>query len=76
MLGLARLNDPDGQATTTLRQLATGLAADVGDEQGWHWFEPALTYDNARLPQALLAAGGRLREPSMISLGLSTLDGT
>ena len=26
----------------------------------WRWFEDQLTYDNARLPQALIAAGHRL----------------
>jgi glycosyltransferase involved in cell wall biosynthesis len=74
VLGLARLDTPDGQATATLREVALGLTADVGDEHGWHWFEPVLTYDNARLPQALLAAGESLHEPFMIGTGLSTLD--
>lgn len=71
-LGLARLDD--AQAAAALRDIAMGLAAQVADEKDWHWFEPALTYDNARLPQALLAAGYRLDEPVMISVGLSTLD--
>ncbi|ADD43104.1 hypothetical protein [Stackebrandtia nassauensis] len=40
----------------------------------WYWFEPMLAYDNARLPQALLAAAGRLREPGMTHRALSALD--
>ncbi len=32
---------------------------------GWVWFEPTLTYDNARLPEALLAAGAHLGAPDM-----------
>lgn len=36
----------------------------------WHWFEPVLSYDNARLPQALLCSG----EPDHQELGLHTLE--
>ena len=41
---------------------------------GWRWFEDDLTYDNARLPQALIAAGDRLGDPEMLAAGLDTLD--
>ena len=41
---------------------------------GWNWFEEYLTYDNARLPQALLLAGHRLGEDRFVDLGLSTLE--
>ncbi|HKT02693.1 MAG TPA: hypothetical protein VJT31_24445, partial [Rugosimonospora sp.] len=57
-----------------LRLAAQRLAAAVSDGPGWRWFEPALSYDNARLPQALLAAGTRLDDPVPTALGLSTLD--
>jgi len=40
---------------------------------GWDWFEPELTYDNARLPEALLRIGTVLAERSFIDLGLATL---
>lgn len=39
----------------------------------WVWFEPSLSYDNARLPQALLVAGQALRRPDMIDAGLRSL---
>lgn len=39
----------------------------------WPWFEPSLTYDNARIPQALLVAGQLLRRPDMIAAGLESL---
>lgn len=39
----------------------------------WDWFEPSLSYDNARLPEALILAGRELDEPEMIQRGLSTL---
>ncbi|HEX9888986.1 MAG TPA: hypothetical protein VGA69_05880 [Nitriliruptorales bacterium] len=37
------------------------------------WFEPRLTYDNARLPEALLAAGATLDDPSLVRRGLRLL---
>ncbi|WP_425230569.1 glycosyltransferase [Sphingomonas sp.] len=39
----------------------------------WQWFEIVLAYDNARLPQALIAAGRALRRPDLIECGLATL---
>lgn len=39
----------------------------------WIWFEPVLAYDNARLPEALLAAGTALGRPDWIAGGLSAL---
>ncbi len=40
----------------------------------WHWFEPALSYDNTRLPEALLVAGRVLRRADLVRHGLDTLD--
>ena len=40
----------------------------------WQWFEIVLAYDNARLPQALIAAGRALARQDLIDCGLSTLD--
>lgn len=40
----------------------------------WVWFEPYLTYDNARLPQALIAAGVRLGQPALVERGRAALD--
>jgi len=40
----------------------------------WQWFEIVLAYDNARLPQALIAAGKALGRDDLIAVGLSTLD--
>ena len=39
----------------------------------WPWCEQTLTYDNARLPQALLLAGQRLGNDEMIETGLRVL---
>jgi hypothetical protein len=40
----------------------------------WRWFEDKLTYDNARLPQALLVAGARLKDETLVQQGREALD--
>jgi len=76
-LGLARL-DPDrfnARARLLLqrcvRQLEQAYGEHAGD--GWRWFEDALAYDNARLPQALIVGGAALGRPEATELGLSSL---
>ena len=39
----------------------------------WNWFEPELSYDNARLPEALIRSGMALGDNGKVELGLSTL---
>lgn len=69
ILGLVHVEERE-----LLTALSDRLVAAFEDRPGWHWFEPALTYDNARLPQALIAAGVRLGRPALVKLGLSTLE--
>ena len=59
-----------------LRNLADQLAAlyDENRRDQWRWFEPSLTYDNARLPQALIGAGYRLGDADLTRRGLEALD--
>lgn len=45
-----------------------------GAEEEWPWPEEALTYDNARLPQALIAAGKVLGNEEAVRLGLRSLE--
>lgn len=40
----------------------------------WRWFEPMLTYENARLPHALLLAAARLANPEWLEIGREALD--
>jgi glycosyltransferase involved in cell wall biosynthesis len=40
----------------------------------WKWFESGLAYSNARLPQALMRAGGRAGNEEMVSAALEALD--
>ncbi len=42
--------------------------------EDWPWCEASLTYDNARLPQALLLSGQWLPDPEMRDMGLRALD--
>ena len=42
-------------------------------DDGWRWVEDRLTYDNARLSQALIAGGGTLERPEAVAIGLETL---
>ena len=53
---------------TRLRRAYEGARAD-----GWEWFEPVMTYDNARLPEALLRIGAALADSTFVDLGLRTL---
>ena len=49
-------------------------AYDAVRTDGWAWCEPALTYDNARLPEALLRGGTLLGNPRYRDIGLAMLD--
>jgi hypothetical protein len=54
-----------------LERVSSRLPREAG--RGWAWPEPRLTYDNARIPQALMAAGSVLGVPAMIDHGLGLL---
>jgi hypothetical protein len=77
MLGLAyALHEvPQAEYASTLRSLADGLlasfhAAAAGD---WQWYEDEMTYDNARLPEAMIRAGQALDAAEFGAVGLQTL---
>ena len=40
----------------------------------WQWHEAVLTYDNARLPEALMACGRVTGDNDMVSLGIDVLE--
>ncbi len=66
----------DTQARRALEVLAdrlyTQFAHYATDE--WPWLEETVTYDNAKLPHALLLAGKALDRPEMTQQGLRSLD--
>jgi glycosyltransferase involved in cell wall biosynthesis len=40
---------------------------------GWRWFEDSLSYDNAKLPHALILSGRVTGQPAMVERGLEAL---
>jgi glycosyltransferase involved in cell wall biosynthesis len=50
-----------------------GALAGTADAE-WYWFEPQLTYDNARLPHALLAGAEMLGDRAVGARALTALD--
>jgi hypothetical protein len=81
MLGLAHAIDAPGvneadvaRYKRGLRQLADALKGSFLENRAgdWEWFEPMMTYDNARLPEALLRAGLTLRDDELVAIGLKT----
>lgn len=77
MLGLAHCGPEEigGEATELLGVLAWRLAAQqrANASPDWYWAEDLLAYDNARLPQALIAAGARLGDRKLVREGLRAL---
>jgi glycosyltransferase involved in cell wall biosynthesis len=77
VLGLSRL-DADRLEPAAHRllerlveQLATAYEATAEPE--WNWFEDELSYDNARLSQALISGGRALGRGDLEALGLDSL---
>ena len=78
MLGLqhAYAAAPQPRYRAAIERLASAslerLAGTGGED--WYWFEDIMTYDNARLPEALVLAGRALHNGEMVDAGLRTLD--
>jgi glycosyltransferase involved in cell wall biosynthesis len=76
-LGLARLDADrlDDEARRLLERCVAQLEAayEGSSESDWRWFEDALTYDNARLPHALIAGGTALGRTDAVAAGLESL---
>ncbi|MDQ1482495.1 MAG: hypothetical protein QOF35_571 [Actinomycetota bacterium] len=78
VLGLSRpptdvLPEPLAKLLRRLTDRLAGWYADARVDD-WRWFEDVLTYDNARLAQALIAAGHRLGDSDVLRTGLEALD--
>jgi len=85
--GLSDVAWPRAMAFCVLGAAAGGAGADMAEafadrlarlasaeaRPGWTWFEPELSYDNCRLPEALLRAGLMLDRKDLIDTGLETL---
>ena len=77
VLGLSRLDADRREAAAHrqlerfVEQLAAAYERTCTDD--WCWFEDELTYDNARLSQALLTGAYALDRPELAELGLESL---
>ena len=59
------------RAREALTQWAEHLS--VRNDPNWHWPEERLSYDNARIPEALMAAGAALGDDDMVESGVGLL---
>ncbi len=68
--------DPGSEAPRVRDRFAARLfsAFVANAAEGWPFPEPALTYGNARLPQALIAAGVSAGREAWVAQGLETLE--
>jgi glycosyltransferase involved in cell wall biosynthesis len=77
VLGLSRLDADrlDRPARRLLERLVDQLeeAYERNASDGWLWFEGHLSYDNARLSQALLSGGSALGRDDLTEAGLDSL---
>lgn len=78
MLGLARLLEAEpghARARDVLSAFGSQLCAlyERHARTDWRWFEPRLSYDNARLPEALLRAAMTLQNDEMKRVGVEAL---
>lgn len=67
---------PDHARSRDVRHWLTGHLVRLWKQsatEGWPWFEPALTYENPRLCQALLLGAGPGDEPDGTAIGLQAL---
>lgn len=65
--------DQDHRRTTELLSDAIAIIGTPSADAGWRWPEPRLSYANAALPEALIAAGTTLGRPEVVANGLVLL---
>ncbi|NUP46931.1 MAG: glycosyltransferase [Catenulispora sp.] len=72
VLGLVQLPEPTPELDICLERVNS--AFETNASEAWPWFEDVLTYDNARLAQALISGGTRIGDTAMVRRGLTALD--
>jgi hypothetical protein len=67
---------PDKNLQKNAEKLADSMVQCYQDDLkgDWHWFEPHLTYDNARLSQALFSAYKMLGDKKYLRVALESMD--
>src|ERR1700691_6175333 len=66
--------DPDNASARSLLTDAADSMTVLGNDRGWPWPEPRLTYASAVLPEAMIAAGSALDRPALQRSGLELLE--
>jgi len=78
MLGLAHafVVQPHPRTRELLRRLADASVARyrAARSEDWEWFEDAMTYDNARLCEALIRVAEVLQDEAYLDAGMTTLN--
>ncbi|MDB6132018.1 MAG: glycosyl transferase group 1 [Verrucomicrobiales bacterium] len=79
LLGLAKYRTifPSDAAAANLQKEMGARLVDIFRRTagpGWEWFENSVTYDNAKIPQALLATYAQTRQPELKRVGLASLE--
>lgn len=75
LVGMIGANSHSSQAHALLKTFSNDLRERFGGvrRDTWHWFEGGLSYDNARLSEALLRAATVLADADMAECGLASL---
>jgi hypothetical protein len=66
--------DPDDMLARSLLSDAADAMSDTARRRQWPWPEARLTYANATLPEAMIAAGSALERPLLQQRGLDLLE--
>ena len=67
---------PDSVAAKSARERLTRALMRLWEDcvtENWRWFEPSVTYENARLCQALMLSGQSMPNPEALEIGLDSL---
>lgn len=67
-------HEPAHSSARALLERAAQRLGNVAPSARWPWPEPRLAYENARLPEARMAAGVALRDSTLFAEGLRLLD--
>lgn len=65
---------PRHERALDLLRDASDVVGTPGPATGWPWPEPRLTYANAVVPDAMMAAGSALARPALVAKGLELLE--
>ena len=75
ILGLAAWGPTrPASATALLQRHVQSLASLWRPDRAWPWFEAQLTYDNARLCEALIRGGAQVADDRAVGIGLASLE--